>query len=519
MKYCEKCGNQLPDEAKFCDKCGAKVEYGLLGDEASSKAPEDKSVKETPPGVAESVSKKEAQHESVREQKKDDSQPKVTDTPLQSDPAKMNKTLMIVIAVMAVLLVILLLVLLGSHFSQKETNSNYGEPDQAVAVQIEEGLTEVDLFDGLELKYTGTAPYGELQLSMTNKEIDRYGLRYTADKEDGLSNGDTITVSVTDYNGQNPEKVLQERFSVYPAALEKTYTVEGLAKYVESLDEIPDDLMERMKKQAEDTFLAQFAESSFYGREDWDGDGDASQYRRSELESFAYVGEYLLTAKAKEVRPNNKLVLIYKPTVTFDWKYNSLGVGEQLFNHRQEYYWAIAYSDILIDQEGTVVSDVADFEKTGNQFTVNTNCDGRPNVYFSGYQVFDDLRKDYISANLENYEHEDNINDTPVDTNVNSEEPDESVSSDQDYVLSKSSTEYISVDDLKELSEDELKIARNEIYARHGRKFQDEELRKYFESKSWYKGTIEPDDFDDKKMLNDYEIKNLDTIVMLEKSR
>ena len=38
-------------------------------------------------------------------------------------------------------------------------------------------------------------------------------------------------------------------------------------------------------------------------------------------------------------------------------------------------------------------------------------------------------------------------------------------------------------------------IARNEIYARHGRKFNDSELQAYFNSKSWYKGTVNPEDF------------------------
>ena len=36
------------------------------------------------------------------------------------------------------------------------------------------------------------------------------------------------------------------------------------------------------------------------------------------------------------------------------------------------------------------------------------------------------------------------------------------------------------------LSDWQLLIARNEIYARHGLGFKDESLREYFQSKSWY---------------------------------
>ena len=44
-------------------------------------------------------------------------------------------------------------------------------------------------------------------------------------------------------------------------------------------------------------------------------------------------------------------------------------------------------------------------------------------------------------------------------------------------------------------SDDELSIAMNEIWARHGRRFKNNWLQGYFNSKSWYSGTISPDDF------------------------
>ena len=58
-------------------------------------------------------------------------------------------------------------------------------------------------------------------------------------------------------------------------------------------------------------------------------------------------------------------------------------------------------------------------------------------------------------------------------------------------------------------------MARNEIYARHGRMFEDESLQKYFENFDWYYPTIQPDDFNE-SMLNDYEIFNRDLIVEYE---
>jgi len=56
-----------------------------------------------------------------------------------------------------------------------------------------------------------------------------------------------------------------------------------------------------------------------------------------------------------------------------------------------------------------------------------------------------------------------------------------------DYILPYSSTRRLTDSDLRSLTKDELRLARNEIYARYGRVFRDESLQKYFDSKSWYK--------------------------------
>ena len=78
---------------------------------------------------------------------------------------------------------------------------------------------------------------------------------------------------------------------------------------------------------------------------------------------------------------------------------------------------------------------------------------------------------------------------------------------DRDYIIEDSDSRYLYVEDLEELSAEELFYARNEIYARCGRLFSDEELQAYFDSKEWYHGTIPPEEFTE-DMLNDYERMN-----------
>lgn len=84
------------------------------------------------------------------------------------------------------------------------------------------------------------------------------------------------------------------------------------------------------------------------------------------------------------------------------------------------------------------------------------------------------------------------------------------------YLLPDSAIRLISEFELSEFTAWELRVARNEIYARHGRKFNDINLQNYFDSQEWYSGTIAPDDFDDMMMLNDIEKANLDIIMGVE---
>ncbi|HAX53594.1 YARHG domain-containing protein [Muricomes intestini] len=81
----------------------------------------------------------------------------------------------------------------------------------------------------------------------------------------------------------------------------------------------------------------------------------------------------------------------------------------------------------------------------------------------------------------------------------------------EDYILPDSNTKLLKEPDIKRLSAQDLNYARNEIYARHGRKFSSKELQEYFESKSWYQGKYEGKDFDSNygvKVLSDIEKKN-----------
>jgi uncharacterized membrane protein YvbJ len=76
------------------------------------------------------------------------------------------------------------------------------------------------------------------------------------------------------------------------------------------------------------------------------------------------------------------------------------------------------------------------------------------------------------------------LNNGKNSTEINSRESSNLSSS--DYILPDSDKRVLSEEDIATLTKGQLRLARNEIYARHGYVFKSADLQKYFSSKSWY---------------------------------
>lgn len=75
------------------------------------------------------------------------------------------------------------------------------------------------------------------------------------------------------------------------------------------------------------------------------------------------------------------------------------------------------------------------------------------------------------------------------------------------YICPNSDSEKLSTEEVLALSKKERRLARNEIYARYGRKFSDQSLQDYFDSQDWYVPLYEPEEFND-DLLNEIEKYN-----------
>lgn len=90
-----------------------------------------------------------------------------------------------------------------------------------------------------------------------------------------------------------------------------------------------------------------------------------------------------------------------------------------------------------------------------------------------------------------------------------------------DFIIPDSSERYIEAGELQQLTEEQILLARNEIYARHGYIFQNTALSQYFNGKNWYIPNVEGAEFTEEYaagVFNDYEIRNIATIVQYEEA-
>lgn len=240
-----------------------------------------------------------------------------------------------------------------------------------------EGLKDVeqyDAFEDLEVSFEGYAPKGEVSLNSEKCGID--SLEYTADPSDHLNNGDKVTVTVT-----VPEDCAKQ-YGKVPKETSKEYTVSGLDGYVTSASEIPEETMNAMKKQAEDTRKAKFAQT-------------ASE--KEKMTGMTYVGNYFLTlkdgAETGWYNTHNKLYLIYKTDFEAD--------GGTVSG-----YWFCKFSDIKVLADGTCSVNTTSYD-TPSRWDSEIRIANR--YSYIGYPDITSLFNQCVTENVESYDYEDNV--------------------------------------------------------------------------------------------------------------
>lgn len=102
------------------------------------------------------------------------------------------------------------------------------------------------------------------------------------------------------------------------------------------------------------------------------------------------------------------------------------------------------------------------------------------------------------------------LNEEDTEEDIKEDFEEETVNTDE-YVFAYSDSKYLTDDELSSLTSDELRLARNEIYARHGCIFKSTDLNEYFGAKSWYEPKMPVAEFSSSE-FNKYELKNIEKI-------
>lgn len=349
--------------------------------------------------------------------------------------------------------------------------------------------TAFDPFDGIDVVFSGISPNGSASIEGQASSSAAENLIYELDLYDGLANGDTVTVTVTTYDYEDPVEYCIENYGMIPSPLTKTYTVEGLDSYIQSISEVSADGLKEMQGQAEDVFNAHVAR-------EWGED--------EILKSFTYMGLYLLTSKSDDDwNDHNILYLVYKAQVN-----NRYSEEDETHDETNDIYWYIAYNNLLVNSDGVTTVDIMDYSTPSNTFTVDSGIGSgwwsSKSWYYYGFETLDELYKNVVTSNSESYKHEDSI-----DANVAPKEPkEEKIIGEKGIIFPESSEKLIDKSEVEKLSDEELRYAINELYARNGYIFKDDTLRKFYEKYDWYEKKVKSEDFS-MDLFNATEKKNV----------
>ena len=88
-----------------------------------------------------------------------------------------------------------------------------------------------------------------------------------------------------------------------------------------------------------------------------------------------------------------------------------------------------------------------------------------------------------------------------------------------EYIFENSNKKKLKEEDLESYSRKELRLARNEIYARYGVIFEIEDLDEYFKDKSWYEPKMTLEEFYDRVEMSMVEEYNISLIRRVEESK
>ena len=285
-------------------------------------------------------------------------------------------------------------------------DDNSDEAEEAFGVKVKytditytvSGLASVntfDAFDGVDVEFSGISPDGRATVNSLPTAAEAQGLYYTLDENSGLSNGDTVTLTV--HSNRDDFSDCISKYGAMPQATEKTFTVAGLNEYVTSADTLSDSVLVSLQNQAEDGFKSYAAQRFSNGQT---------------FKGMTYLGNYILTPKNKDSwGDKDRIVLAYQVTVHHDYT-SELNTT---YDADDSFFWYITFNNVSKDANSNIASGLNDYDTPTTFVKIDS---GVQKYSFSsstkiweyyGYASLDSLYNAAVNQYVENYNHQDNV--------------------------------------------------------------------------------------------------------------
>ncbi|WP_294827692.1 zinc ribbon domain-containing protein [uncultured Gemmiger sp.] len=260
------------------------------------------------------------------------------------------------------------------------------------------GLASVntfDAFDGVDVEFSGISPDGRATVNSLPTAAEAQGLYYTLDENSGLSNGDTVTLTV--HSNRDDFSDCIDKYGAMPQATEKTFTVAGLNEYVTSADNLSDSVLVSLQNQAEDVFKSYAAQRFSNGQT---------------FKGMTYLGNYILTPKNKDSwGDKNRIALAYQVTVHHDYT-SELNTT---YDADDSFFWYITFNNVSKDADGNIASGLNDYDTPTTFVKIDSGVQkysfssSTKTWEYYGYASLDSLYNAAVNQYVENYNHQDNV--------------------------------------------------------------------------------------------------------------
>ena len=219
---------------------------------------------------------------------------------------------------------------------------NYSDKSVTVT-DLTEGII-VDYFENMEVYFGGYEGDSSVTVRANFPEGDEYTyVRLECDNENTkeLKNGDEVVIRLecysyfSDYSNEELAELLYDTGKWIPKEYERTVVVEGLNTYLTSVEDIPDEDMDKINEYAQEKCFETCYKNSLEGS--------------STTESVEYVGAYIVekTATSSFSEDEHRTYFIYEVTV-----HNTYSYRDRNYDEYNKFYWCIYMKNMSTNEEG-----------------------------------------------------------------------------------------------------------------------------------------------------------------------